>query len=79
MNTQDLLNFSLALGFIVITTCVVFTTFFLIQALKSLSSAAQDISDTTQGIKEKLQMKALAAIPALLISLAGKVIKRKRG
>ena len=59
MNTQDLLNFSLALGFIVITTCVVFTTFFLIQALKSLSNAAQDISDTTQGIKEKLQMKVL--------------------
>lgn len=79
MSTQDLLNLALSLGFIVITICVVFITFFLIQALKSISSAAEGISDTTQSIKEKIQMKALAAIPALLLGLASKIIKKRRG
>ena len=79
MNTQDLLNLSLALSFIVITTCIVFITIFFVQALKSISTMASDVSDTTQSIKEKVQMKALAAIPALLVAIAGKIIRRKRG
>ena len=79
MSTLDTLNLTLALGFIVITICFIFITFFLIQTLKSIGGAAEDISDTTRSIKEKIQMKALAAIPALLVALAGRVIKRKRG
>ena len=79
VNTQDLLNLSLALGIIVITICVVFITFFFVQALKSVSNMTENISDITQNIKEKMQMKALAAIPAILVSLASKIIRRKRG
>ncbi len=79
MATQDLLNLILTLGIIVITTCFVFITFYFVQSLKSISNMASDISDATQSIKEKLQMKALSAIPALLVALAGKIIKRKRG
>lgn len=79
MATQDLLNLILVLGIIVITICTVFITFFLIQALKSISNMASDISETAQGIKEKIQLKVLSAIPALLVALAGKIIKRKRG
>lgn len=78
MSTQDLLNLSLFIGIIVITICIVFVTFFFVQALKSINSLASDISDTAQSIKEKLQFKALAAIPALLVALAAKVIRRKR-
>lgn len=79
MATQDLLNLILALGIIVITVCFVFITFYLVQSLKSISNMASDISDATQSIKDKIQMKVLAAIPALLVALAGRVIKRKRG
>lgn len=79
MATQDLLNPILTIGIIVITICFVFITFYLVQSLKSISNMASDISDATQSIKEKLQMKALSAIPALLVALAGKIIKRKRG
>ncbi len=79
VNTQDFLNLSLAVGFIVITICIVFTTFFFVQSLKSISEMAENISDTTQSIKEKIQMKLLTALPALLIGLASRIIKRKRG
>lgn len=79
MATQDLLNLILTLGIIVFTICFVFITFYFVQSLKSISNMASDISDATQSVKEKLQMKALAAIPALLVALAGKIIKRKRG
>lgn len=79
MDSQDTLNLSLAFGFIVITICIVFITFFLIQTLKSVSNMASDISETTQSLKEKIQMKALAALPAILLGLASRIIRRKRG
>lgn len=72
MNTQDILNLVLIITLLVITTCIVFVTLFFIKALKA-------IEDTTQSIKDKIQMKALAALPALVIGLLGRVIKRKRG
>lgn len=79
MTTQDLLNITLSIGFIVITICLALLTLFFIQALRSIANMAEDISDTTQSIKDKIQMKALAAIPAILVALATKIIKRKRG
>lgn len=79
MNTQEILNTLLVLGFLVITACVVFVTYYFIQALKSITQLADDLNETTQSIKDKVQMKALAAIPALLVTLVSKVIRRKRG
>ena len=79
MSAQDILNLSLIIFLLVITTCIALLTFYFIQALKAISNLADNLEDTTQSIKDKLQMKALAAIPALLIALAGRVIKRRRG
>ncbi len=79
MNSQDLLNILLALGIFIITSCFIFITYFLVQALKSVIRLADNLENTTQGIKEKIQMKALAAIPALLVSLIGRVITKRRG
>ena len=79
MAVQDILNLSLIIFLLVITTCVALLTFYFIQALKAISSLADNLEDTTQSIKDKLRMKALTAIPALLIALASRVIKRKRG
>ena len=79
MSTQDILNLVLAIFLLVITTCTVLLTYYLIQALKAISALADNLEDTTQSIKDKIQMKALSAIPALLVTLASKIIKRKRG
>ncbi len=79
MNTQDILNVVLILALVAVTTCIVFVTIFFIRTLKAISLLADNLEDVTQNIKNKVQMKFLAAIPALLVALAGRVIKRKRG
>lgn len=77
VNTQDILNVFLIIGIIVITGCILFSTFYFIQALRSIIQLAEDLNDATQSIKNKIQMKALATIPALLITLVSKVLKRR--
>lgn len=62
-----------------VTACIVFVTYYFIQALKSMAQLTDDLDEIAQNLKNKLQMKALAAIPALLVALAGKVIRGKRG
>ena len=79
MSSQDILNIFLILGFIIITACIVYATYYFVQALKSMTQLADDLDQTAQNLKNKIQLKALAAIPALLVALASRVIKRKRG
>ena len=79
MSTQDILNLVLIIFLLVITSCIILLTFYFIQALKAISALADNLEDTTQSIKDKIQMKALSTIPALLVTLASKIIKRKRG
>ncbi len=79
MNTQDTLNIFLIIGLFIIVSCSVYITYYFVRALKSFSALADNLEETAQSIKNKLQMKALAAIPALLVALVGRVIKRKRG
>lgn len=79
MNSQDLLNTFLIIGFVVIVTCVVFLTYYSIQALKSITQLSDDLGESAQNLKNKLQLKALAAIPAVLVALVGKLLKRGRG
>jgi len=76
---QDFLNIILAAGLLVITACIIYVSYYLVQALKSITNLSDSLEDAAQGIRNKIQMKALAAIPALLIAIAGKIIKRKRG
>lgn len=76
---QDTLNIFIILSIFVVTTCIAFVTYYFIRALKSMAQLTDDLDDITQNLKNKVQMKALAAIPALLVALAGKVIRRKRG
>lgn len=78
-STQVVLNTLLVVGFLVITVCIVYITYYLVKALKSITDLVDSLIDTTQNIKNKIQLKALAAIPALLVTLVGKVIKKKRG
>lgn len=59
--------------------CVVYVSFYLVQALKSITNLSDDLGEIALNIKNKVALKVLAAIPALLVSLVGKVIKKKRG
>lgn len=68
----------LAVGFLVIVACIALVTFYLIKALKSITNLAESVSDTTQNIKDKLQMRAWAIIPALLVAIVRRIIKRGR-
>lgn len=79
MNSQDLLNIFLIAGLIVIVTCFVFLTYYFVQALKSITQLSDDLGESAQSLKNKLQLKALAAIPAVLVALVGKLLKRGRG
>ena len=76
---QDFLNIILAVGFLIITVCIVYVSYYLVKTLKSITGLSDSLEDTTRGIRDKIQMRALAAIPALLVAIAGKIIKKKRG
>ena len=79
MNTQDALNIFLILGVMVITFCAVYISYYLAQALKSVTNLSDDLDEIALNIKNKVAIKALAAIPSLLVALVGRVIKKKRG
>ncbi len=79
MGTQDTLNIFLIIGLFIIVSCFVYTSYYFVKALKSVSTLADNLDEITQSIKNKIQMKALAAIPALLVALIGRVIKKRRG
>lgn len=78
MSTQETLNTLLAIGFVVITACIVFVTYFLVKALKSIINLTESLEKTSDNIKEKLQLRFLAVIPALLVALVGRLIKKGR-
>lgn len=79
MSTQDTLNIFLILAVLIMTVCVVYISFYLAQALKSMTNLSDDLDEIALNIKNKVAIKALAAIPALLVALVGKVIKKRRG
>lgn len=79
VTTQDTLNIFFILAILVITSCVIYVSYYLVQALKSITNLSDDIDEIALNIKNKVAIKVLAAIPALLVSLVSKVIKKKRG
>lgn len=68
----------LIIGFLIITACTVYMTYYLVQALKSITNLSNSWEDVTENIKEKIQMKALAAIPALLVALVTRILRKRR-
>lgn len=78
MNTQDVLNIFLIVGLLTLIICSIITTYFLIQALKAITQLAEDLKETTQGLKDKIGLKALAAIPSVFIALLSRIIRRGR-
>lgn len=77
VNTQEIINAALVIGLLTLAVCVIFITYYLIKALKSITTLADSLQDTTQEIRSKLQLKFLAAIPALMFTLASKIFKKR--
>lgn len=78
MSSLDILNLLLIFGFLIIITCVALITFFLIKALKSITNLTTSLENTSQNIRNGMQMKALAAVPAILVALVSKFLRRGR-
>ncbi|MDP3733297.1 MAG: hypothetical protein Q8Q91_02030 [Candidatus Daviesbacteria bacterium] len=70
MSSQEIINITLAVGFLIITVCIIFVTYFLIKALKSITALSENI-------REKIQNRFLSAIPALFIALVGRFFKKR--
>ncbi|OGE64299.1 hypothetical protein A3I48_03670 [Candidatus Daviesbacteria bacterium RIFCSPLOWO2_02_FULL_36_7] len=77
MSTQEIVNIILVIGFLIIVSCVAFATYFLIKALKTVTTLAESLEEINQSIKEKIQMKALAVIPPLLVGLISRIFKKR--
>lgn len=75
MSLQDALSIFLIIGLVTFIVCVSITTFFLVKAFRAVISLAEDI-------KGKTQLKALASIPGIFLSLVSttvsKLIKKRR-
>ena len=78
MSIQEIVNILLVVGLLIISACVVATTFFLIKALKAITNLADSLQDTSQSIREKIQMRFLVALPAIVLGILGKILKRGR-
>lgn len=62
--TQDILNLFLAVGFLVVTVCVVYITYYLVKALRSITNLTDSL-------------KSLAVIPALVVALVSRIFKKR--
>lgn len=78
MNTQDVFYTILIIGIITFVVCVIFTTYYFIKVLKSITNLLSDVEEAAQNVKNGLKIKALAVIPAIILALAGKLINKRR-
>lgn len=78
MNIQETLTALLVAGFLIISVCFIFITYYLVKTLKSVINLTDSLGETTQNIKDKIQMKVLTVIPALVVALIGRILKRGR-
>ena len=78
MNSQDFLQITLGVGFIILVSCIIFITFYFVKVLKSFRDLLDDADNIAMGIKNGIKLKALAALPALLIALISKTIRKRR-
>lgn len=78
MDTRDVLNIFLIFSIFTITACVVFVSYFFVQALKAVTNLTEHLKNSTEGLKNKLSLKALAAVPSIFIALMARLLKRGR-
>ncbi|MBI2597530.1 hypothetical protein HYW41_05235 [Candidatus Daviesbacteria bacterium] len=70
MTSQEILNIFLILSLLVVTSCVVYITYYFVKALRSLTNFTNDL-------ERKAGLKILAAIPGALIAIFSGFFKRR--
>lgn len=78
MSSQEIISIVSTVGFLIIVVCAIFITFYLIKALQSLKTLADSLQNTTEKIKEKIQINILKFVPAIVVGLIGRLLKRGR-
>lgn len=71
MSLQDALNIFLIIGLVIFIICISTITYFSVKAFKAITSLAEDI-------KGKTQLKSLAVLPGILLTLVGKFLRKGR-
>lgn len=78
VNTQDAFYTLLIVGIITIIVCAIYTTYYLVKALRAITNFLNDLEGAAQTVKDGLTIRALAAVPAILLALASKLIRKRR-
>lgn len=77
MTTQELLNIILAIGFLVVVGCILYVTYYLVRALKSVINLTDSLEETTENIKNRLGMKVLTLVPGIILALVSRIFKKR--
>lgn len=75
MDSRDILNTAIALGFLVFTGTAAFAFYRLARVFKALETLVEDIEDTTKDVKllkDKLKSSSLSLVALLLKGLLKK-------
>lgn len=78
MNAGEIVSIFLAAGFLIIALCALLITVFLIKALKSVTKLADSLQNTSEDLRSRVQGRLFAAIPAILMAIIGRILKRGR-
>lgn len=78
MNTQDAFYTLLIIGIITIIVCAIYTTYYLVKALRAITNFLNNLEDAAISVKDRLTIRAMAAVPAILLALASKLIRKRR-
>lgn len=77
MNSQEILNTLLIIGLVIITSCVLYITYYFVRALKTIINLTDNLEEAAQNIRGRLGIKALAYVPAVLIALISRFFKKR--
>lgn len=80
MNSWDIFYIALAIGFIIIVGCIVYLTYYLSKALKSVTELSDNIKSGAEDIKmlkDTFKIKALTTLAAVVTALIGRLLKKR--
>lgn len=78
MNSQNILNVFLIILLAIASVSIAYIAYYFVKALKSITNFSDNLNEATEKLKDRVQLKVLTAIPALLVALVGKIIRKRR-
>lgn len=77
MSNQEIINLLLTVGLLIMAVCAILISYFLIRALKAITNLADALQNTTENIREKVQMNILQFVPAIAVGLISRFLKKR--